>query len=48
MIRSTFFTKWARWGGRIAVLLAFAAGVIVLTLWLAGKFAPKVPATAAT
>ena len=45
MTRATVFSKWARWGGRIAVLLAFAAGVIVLTLWLAGKFAPKVPAT---
>ena len=48
MIRTTVLSKWARWGGRIAVLLAFAAGVIVLTLWLAGKFAPKVPATPTT
>jgi membrane fusion protein (multidrug efflux system) len=36
-----------RWAGRVAVLLGFAAGVVVLTLWLAGKFSPKVPASAA-
>jgi RND family efflux transporter MFP subunit len=35
--------RWARWGGRAAVLLGFAAGVIFLMLWLAGYFAPKVP-----
>ncbi|MEI8374623.1 MAG: efflux RND transporter periplasmic adaptor subunit [Planctomycetota bacterium] len=34
------------WIGRGAVLLGFAAGVVVLMLWLAGKFSPKVPATA--
>ena len=45
MIRPTVLTKWTRWGGRILVFLAFAVGVIVLTLWLAGRFAPKVPAT---
>ena len=48
MTRATVLTKWTRWGGRILVLLAFAVGVIVLTLWLAGKFAPKVPATPTT
>jgi RND family efflux transporter MFP subunit len=37
-----------RWGGRILVLLTFGVGVIVLTLWLAGKFAPKVPAKPTT
>ena len=26
-------------------LLGFIAGVVVLLLWLAGRFAPKVPAT---
>ena len=48
MTRATVFLKWKRWGGRILVLLAFAVGVIVLILWLAGKFAPKVPATPPT
>ena len=32
-----------RWVGRTAVVLAFVAGVTLLLLWLAGKFAPKVP-----
>ena len=44
MTRATVLTEWMRWGGRILVLLTFAVGVIVLTLWLAGRFAPKVPA----
>ncbi|MCY2989131.1 MAG: efflux RND transporter periplasmic adaptor subunit [Planctomycetota bacterium] len=35
--------QWTRWGGLTAVFLTFAAGVVVLMLWLAGKFAPKVP-----
>jgi len=30
------------------VLLGFAAGVVVLLLWLAGKFSPKVPVKNAT
>ena len=45
MIRPAVLMEWTRWGGRILVFLAFAVGVIVLTLWLAGRFAPKVPAT---
>ena len=48
MTRATVLTKWTRWGGRITVLLGFAVGVIVLTAWLAGKFAPKVPANPKT
>jgi RND family efflux transporter MFP subunit len=32
-----------RWSGRAAVLVGFTAGVIVLLLWLAGKFEEKVP-----
>jgi RND family efflux transporter MFP subunit len=48
MTHGTALTKWIRWGGRIVVLLAFAAGVIILMLWLAGKFAPKVPAKPTT
>ena len=31
-----------KWGSRAAISLAFAVGVTVLLLWLAGKFAPKV------
>ena len=48
MTRATVLKNGIRWGSRILVLFAFAAGVIVLLLWLAGKFAPKVPATPAT
>ena len=44
MTRATVLKKWTRWSGRITVLLGFGVGVIVLTAWLAGKFAPKVPA----
>ena len=36
-----------QWGRRAAIFLGFAAGVIVLMFWLAGKFAPKVPVDAA-
>ncbi len=36
--------RWMRLAGRTAIGLAFAAGVTLLLLWLAGKFAPKVPA----
>jgi len=39
--------RWTRWGGRAAVLLGFAVGVVLLILWLAGKFAPKVPLSTA-
>jgi RND family efflux transporter MFP subunit len=38
----------ARWVGRTAILVVFGAGVIVLLLWLAGKFSPKVPVKNAT
>ena len=48
MTRATVFSKWKRWGGLTLVLLAFAVGVILLVLWLAGKFAPKVPAKLTT
>lgn len=33
----------AHWLSRSALFLAFAAGVVVLLLWLAGRFEPKVP-----
>jgi len=38
--------SWTRWIGRIAAFVGFAVGVVVLLLWLAGKFSPKVPAVA--
>jgi membrane fusion protein (multidrug efflux system) len=37
--------RWAGWFGKITAFLAFGAGVAVLLLWLAGKFAPKTPLT---
>lgn len=36
--------RWARWVGQTVVFVGFSAGVVVLLLWLAGKFEPKVPA----
>jgi len=39
---TTIGRRWFDWGSRAALLLAFALGVTVLLLWLAGKFAPKV------
>jgi membrane fusion protein, multidrug efflux system len=42
--RGTVLVRWIRWGARAVALLGFAAGVVVLMLWLAGKFSPKVPA----
>lgn len=35
--------KWLRWTLRAAVVAVFAAGVVTLLLYLAGRFAPKVP-----
>ncbi len=43
MALATHLKKWSRWGGRAVLLVSFAAAVILLVLWLAGKFAPKVP-----
>jgi RND family efflux transporter MFP subunit len=43
----TFLLQLTRWTARIVVLLAFTAGVVMLMLWLAGKFTPKVPDTTA-
>jgi RND family efflux transporter MFP subunit len=39
-------TRLTRWTTTAVVALSFAAGVVVLMLWLAGKFSPKVPAMA--
>jgi len=36
------FYQWAGLGSRAVTLLAFAVGVTLLLLWLAGRFAPKV------
>jgi membrane fusion protein, multidrug efflux system len=36
----------APWIGRGALLLGFAAGVVVIMFWLSGRFSPKVPAGA--
>jgi RND family efflux transporter MFP subunit len=44
----TLLLQLTRWTVRIVVLLAFTAGVVVLMLWLAGKFTPKVPSTTET
>ncbi len=41
--RYDVWVRSARWIGRLAAMLVFAAGVVVLMLWLAGKFEPKVP-----
>ena len=38
--------RWVRWLVTPIVFLAFAAGVAILLLWLAGKFTPKVPTVA--
>lgn len=43
MVRSGFLARTTHWAGRVTALTAFAAGVIVPLLWLAGRFAPKVP-----
>jgi membrane fusion protein, multidrug efflux system len=44
----TFLTQSTRWVIRGAILLGFAAGVVLLMLWLAGKFSPKVSVNAAS
>jgi RND family efflux transporter MFP subunit len=43
-----FLLQFVRWTIRIVAILAFSGGVIVLMLWLAGKFTPKVPITTDT
>ncbi len=45
-IGQSLLKKLTRLTGRGMVMLGFAAGVVVLMLWLAGKFSPKVPSTA--
>ncbi len=43
--RASLLFRWLRWILRAVVFLGFAAGVVVLMLWLSGYFSPKVPAT---
>lgn len=42
-LRHQVWLRWVRGFGRLIAMLVFAAGVVVLMLWLAGKFEPKVP-----
>lgn len=42
----TFLLRWLRRIGRLVIVLAFAAGVVILMWWLAGGFSPKVPVDA--
>ena len=41
--RGSLLMRWLRAAARTLVVLGFIAGVVMLLLWLAGKFAPKVP-----
>ncbi|MEN6448872.1 MAG: efflux RND transporter periplasmic adaptor subunit [Thermoguttaceae bacterium] len=45
---TAILTRVTRLGVGILAMLGFAAGVVVLMLWLAGKFSPKVPAPTET
>lgn len=38
-----WISRFARWVRNLVVFCVFAAAVVVLLLWLAGKFSPKVP-----
>ena len=42
-IRRNSVNRSVRWASQAIALLAFAAAVVLLMLWLAGKFSPKVP-----
>jgi membrane fusion protein, multidrug efflux system len=43
--RGNLLVRWIRWIFQVLVFAGFAAGVVVLMLWLSGKFSPKVPAS---
>ena len=47
-LRMNVLTHLLRWNRRVLLLLGFAAGVILLVLWLSGKFSPKVPSDGKT
>jgi len=40
--RLAALTRWTAWIGRTAVFIIFSLGVVLLLLWLAGRFEPKV------
>jgi membrane fusion protein, multidrug efflux system len=40
--QQTMRMRWTRWLARSAALLGFGVGAVVLMLWLAGTFSPKV------
>ena len=40
--------RWSKRAGRATLIAAFLAGVVLLVMWLAGKFSPKVPMTKQT
>ena len=42
-VRQKSWSQLTPWIGRGVLLLGFAAGVVVIMFWLAGKFSPKVP-----
>jgi RND family efflux transporter MFP subunit len=42
--RGYLLVRWIRWIFQVLIFAGFAAGVVVLMLWLSGKFSPKVPA----
>jgi RND family efflux transporter MFP subunit len=44
--RGNVFRRWLHWLLTPMLFLVFAAGVVVLLLWLAGKFTPKVSTVA--
>lgn len=45
MSLKTSLIQAMRWFLRVVIFLAFGVGVVVLLLWLAGTFTPKVPST---
>ena len=44
--RREVWARWSRWLGQVLLALFFTAGVVLLLLWLAGKFQPKAPPVA--
>ena len=42
-VRQSTWRQLTPWIGRGALLLGFAAGVVVIMFWLSGRFSPKVP-----
>jgi RND family efflux transporter MFP subunit len=44
--RREVWARWSRWAGQLVLAFTFTAAVILMLLWLAGKFEPKVPLAA--